>query len=127
MTTHADGRQRTETFPPSEPPGFLAEGAHAPRQRGHEHAERGGALARSLRLGFRKARQLSGRKGVLVSSSRRSPSPYPARQAAQRSALLAERAYGMRHAATASEALLWRHLRGSRLGVAFRRQEGGHP
>jgi very-short-patch-repair endonuclease len=40
----------------------------------------------------------------------------------KRQALLAERAQGMRHAPTASEAQLWRSLSGSQLGVAFRRQ-----
>lgn len=37
-------------------------------------------------------------------------------------ALLARRARGMRFGATPSEALLWRELRGQRLGVEFRRQ-----
>ena len=36
--------------------------------------------------------------------------------------MLAERAHRMRHAPTASEAALWRHLRGCQLGVQFRRQ-----
>jgi very-short-patch-repair endonuclease len=36
--------------------------------------------------------------------------------------LLAERAHGMRHAPTASEAALWRLVAGKKLGVAFRRQ-----
>ena len=40
----------------------------------------------------------------------------------QRLAQLAERAFAMRHAPTASEATLWRHLSGRKLGVAFRRQ-----
>ena len=40
----------------------------------------------------------------------------------KRQALLAERAHGMRHAPTASEAQLWRYLSGSQLGVSFRRQ-----
>jgi len=39
-----------------------------------------------------------------------------------RQALLAERAYTMRHAPTPSEAALWRLLSGRKLGVAFRRQ-----
>jgi very-short-patch-repair endonuclease len=36
--------------------------------------------------------------------------------------LLAERAHGMRHAPTASEAALWRLISAKKLGVAFRRQ-----
>lgn len=36
--------------------------------------------------------------------------------------MLAERAAGVRRAPTTSEALLWAELRGSRLGVGFRRQ-----
>ena len=39
-----------------------------------------------------------------------------------RALVLAERAAGMRAAPTLSEALLWQALRGSRLGVPFRRQ-----
>ncbi len=39
-----------------------------------------------------------------------------------RAAVLAERAVTMRVAPTLSEALLWQALRGSRLGVPFRRQ-----
>lgn len=38
------------------------------------------------------------------------------------SSLLASRAQAMRLAPTTTEALLWQALRGSRLGVAFRRQ-----
>lgn len=41
---------------------------------------------------------------------------------AKRQAQLAERAQGMRHAPTASEEALWRHLSGRQLGVSFRRQ-----
>jgi very-short-patch-repair endonuclease len=40
----------------------------------------------------------------------------------KRQALLAVRAHGMRHAPTESEAALWRHLSGKKLGVQFRRQ-----
>jgi len=40
----------------------------------------------------------------------------------KKQALLAERAHGMRHAPTASEAALWRLVSGKKLGVAFRRQ-----
>jgi len=40
----------------------------------------------------------------------------------KRQALLAERAHGMRHAPTESEAALWRLLSGGKLGVSFRRQ-----
>ena len=47
----------------------------------------------------------------------RPPKPTPKRQA-----LLAERAHAMRHAPMPPEALLWRYLSGSKLGVAFRRQ-----
>ena len=47
----------------------------------------------------------------------RHPKPSPNRQA-----LLAERAHAMRHAPTASEATLWRHLSGRKLGASFRRQ-----
>jgi very-short-patch-repair endonuclease len=36
--------------------------------------------------------------------------------------ILVARAHGMRAAPTCTEALLWEELRGSRLGVAFRRQ-----
>ena len=39
-----------------------------------------------------------------------------------RQSLLQARARGMRHAPTASEALLWESIRASKLGVAFRRQ-----
>jgi len=39
-----------------------------------------------------------------------------------RSELLAQRAGRMRTAATPSERLLWAHLQGSQLGVAFKRQ-----
>ncbi|MEZ4263991.1 MAG: DUF559 domain-containing protein [Polyangiaceae bacterium] len=39
-----------------------------------------------------------------------------------RAQLLHDRAREMRHAPTASEERLWEQLRGSRLGVAFRRQ-----
>jgi very-short-patch-repair endonuclease len=49
-------------------------------------------------------------------------SRYSARQALQREVLLSERAQGMRHAPSPGEARLWEALRGSRLGVAFRRQ-----
>ena len=38
------------------------------------------------------------------------------------SRLLTLRAHGLRSAPTTTEALLWQELRGSRLGVAFRRQ-----
>jgi very-short-patch-repair endonuclease len=40
----------------------------------------------------------------------------------KRQALLAERAHAMRHAPTPPEAILWCHLSGNKLGVAFRRQ-----
>jgi very-short-patch-repair endonuclease len=40
----------------------------------------------------------------------------------KRQALLVERAHGMRHTPTESEAALWRHLSGKKLGVQFRRQ-----
>ena len=40
----------------------------------------------------------------------------------KRQALLAERAHAMRHTPTESEAALWRHLSGKKLGVQFRRQ-----
>lgn len=40
----------------------------------------------------------------------------------KKQALLAERAHGMRHAPTASEAALWRLISAKKLGVAFRRQ-----
>jgi crossover junction endodeoxyribonuclease RuvC len=43
-------------------------------------------------------------------------------QSATRSALLDERARGMRASLTPSEQLLWARLRGRRLGVVFRRQ-----
>ncbi len=43
-------------------------------------------------------------------------------QSRQRQGVFAERALGMRRAPTPSEARLWEELRGSRLGVAFRRQ-----
>lgn len=52
----------------------------------------------------------------------RSQSTYTARAAEKRAVLLAERARGMRFAPTSTEALLWSALRGSRLGVQFRRQ-----
>ena len=57
-----------------------------------------------------------------MSQHSRTKSPYHARQEERRSRLLAERAQRMRHAPTASEAALWRRLRGRRLGVQFRRQ-----
>jgi very-short-patch-repair endonuclease len=41
---------------------------------------------------------------------------------AQRSRLLGERAFEMRHAPTSSEARLFEAVRGARLGVSFRRQ-----
>jgi len=44
------------------------------------------------------------------------------RPGAARQALLAERAAGMRHSPTSSEARLFEAVRGRRLGVAFRRQ-----
>jgi very-short-patch-repair endonuclease len=44
------------------------------------------------------------------------------RQSAGRAELLQTRARGMRAALTASEQLLWSHIRGRRLGVVFRRQ-----
>ncbi len=44
------------------------------------------------------------------------------RQSPHRRAVLAGRAAGMRAAPTATESLLWQRLRGSQLGVAFRRQ-----
>ena len=40
----------------------------------------------------------------------------------RRSAVLAERAQRMRHASTPSEQRLWLELRGSKLGVPFKRQ-----
>ncbi len=43
-------------------------------------------------------------------------------QSAHRRSVLAGRAAGMRAAPTATEALLWRRLSGSQLGVGFRRQ-----
>ena len=54
-----------------------------------------------------------------MSQHSRTRSPYHARLEAKRSQLRAQR---MRHAPTASEAALWRRLRGRRLGVQFRRQ-----
>ena len=48
--------------------------------------------------------------------------PFTQRPSANRSRLLTDRASQMRHAPTASEARLFEALRGSRLGVAFRRQ-----
>lgn len=57
-----------------------------------------------------------------VMSRSRPLSAHSARHAERRTALLVERARGMRHAPTATEAALWRQLSGSRLGVAFRRQ-----
>jgi very-short-patch-repair endonuclease len=52
----------------------------------------------------------------------KSSSRYSARQSLQREALLAARAQGMRSAPSPGEARLWEALRGSRLGVAFKRQ-----
>ena len=49
-------------------------------------------------------------------------SPYQRRQSSQRQSQLACRAQYMRQHLTPSEACLWNELRGSRLGVAFRRQ-----
>ena len=49
-------------------------------------------------------------------------SPYQRRQSSQRQHQLQSRAQFMRQHLTPSEALLWSELRGSRLGVAFRRQ-----
>jgi very-short-patch-repair endonuclease len=49
-------------------------------------------------------------------------SPYQRRQSSQRQHQLAGRAQFMRQHLTASEARLWAELRGSRLGIAFRRQ-----
>jgi very-short-patch-repair endonuclease len=51
-----------------------------------------------------------------------SSSPYRSRQIATRQQELAARAHHMRHNQTPTEARLWAELRGSRLGVAFRRQ-----
>ena len=58
------------------------------------------------------------RKGGVARPLRRARRPMstPSRS------LLAGRAAGMRVAPTTTEALLWNELRGSRLGVAFRRQ-----
>jgi very-short-patch-repair endonuclease len=44
------------------------------------------------------------------------------RQQLKHQALLAERAFEMRHQPTPSEAALWSALKGNQLGVAFRRQ-----
>jgi very-short-patch-repair endonuclease len=52
---------------------------------------------------------------------RRSVSP-ESRSDTRHSQVLHERAHAMRHAPTASEALLFEALRGGRLGVSFRRQ-----
>jgi very-short-patch-repair endonuclease len=49
-------------------------------------------------------------------------SSFQHRATARRTALLRERAAGMRAALTPSEAALWQALRGRQLGVAFRRQ-----
>ena len=46
---------------------------------------------------------------------------FPSRSS-QRVAILAERAGAMRGSLTATEQLLWAHIRGRRLGVVFRRQ-----
>lgn len=46
----------------------------------------------------------------------------PQARSVRRKVVLAERAWGMQRAPTPSEARLWEELRGSRLGVAFRRQ-----
>ena len=51
-----------------------------------------------------------------------SSSPYHQRQATRRRRELDARAHHLRHNPTFTEQLLWRELRGSRLGVAFRRQ-----
>jgi len=49
-------------------------------------------------------------------------SPYHHRQSAKRQLELEARAHHLRHHQTSSEALLWSALRGSRLGLPFRRQ-----
>ena len=51
-----------------------------------------------------------------------SSSPYQRRQCAQRRSELAAKAHHLRHHPTFTEHLLWSALRGSKLGVAFRRQ-----
>ncbi len=52
----------------------------------------------------------------------RTSTPFTRRAQQKRRALLAERARALRFAPTLGEARLWQQLRGSRLGVAFRRQ-----
>ncbi len=52
----------------------------------------------------------------------RTNSPFSQRSRSKRAAVLAERAREMRALPTWGEARLWHELRGSRLGVAFRRQ-----
>ncbi len=52
----------------------------------------------------------------------RTSSQFTRRTQARRAAVLAQRASEMRALPTWGEARLWRELRGSRLGVAFRRQ-----
>ncbi len=52
----------------------------------------------------------------------RTSSPFTSRSQSRKSALLSGRAREMRATPTRGEARLWQELRGSRLGVAFRRQ-----
>src|SRR5690606_7833512 len=105
--------------PACEVPGFLAEWRTF--RANAKWAKRGGALSRCLRQGSAKPDRSQGGE-VPMSQHSRTNSPYHARQEERRSRLLAERAHGMRHAPTASEAALWQHLRGRQLGVQFRRQ-----
>jgi very-short-patch-repair endonuclease len=62
------------------------------------------------------ARRFAGQKELVLSSS------FQARSQSHRKSQLAKHAQSMRHAGTESERILWASIRGSALGVQFRRQ-----